>query len=80
MGLGSKMYFNRKGEIIEVTIRDEFGAKIETRKCKIRDTKAMNHLFSWLSEKYSIIINQSDITKVKLDDWFQDSEDFLDQD
>lgn len=45
--------YNRGDEIIEVTIRDSSGARIEVRRCNLSDNKECGKIWKWLHDKYN---------------------------
>jgi hypothetical protein len=47
-----RIQYNRGDEILEVTIRDQTGAKIETRRCNLSDVKECGKILKWLKDKY----------------------------
>lgn len=44
-------YF-RRGNLVEIIIRDDSGAKIETHKCNIKDKKKYAAILRYLRDKY----------------------------
>lgn len=66
--MGHILYSERIGDILEVTIRDYSGARIESRKCNLLDKKAIRIIVLWLKEKYGVEIEK---------DWFAVEDDFL---
>lgn len=47
-----RVSYNQGDEILEVTIRDQTGSKIEVRRCNIGDEKECGRIVRWLREKY----------------------------
>lgn len=48
------MRYNEGGEIIEITIRDNSGAKIETYKFQVDDKDRANHIIYSIIKKYGL--------------------------
>ena len=46
------VHYNRGDEILEVSIRDSSGAKIEVRRCNLSDSVESGKILKWLREKY----------------------------
>jgi len=44
--------YNRGDDILEVTIRDSSGGKIEVRRCNLSDGKQCGMILKWLKDKY----------------------------
>jgi hypothetical protein len=44
--------YQRSGEVIEITIRDSSGAKIERHVCNMRDKKKYASILKYLQDKY----------------------------
>jgi hypothetical protein len=44
--------YNRKGNIVEIIVRDYSGAKIEAHKCNIHDKKKYASILRYLKDKY----------------------------
>jgi hypothetical protein len=50
----SKVSYNRGDEILEVTIRDTSGARIEVRRSNISDERENGRILSWLINKWGL--------------------------
>lgn len=62
--------YNQGDEVIEVTVRDHTGARIEVRRCNLSDEKECGKLVKWLKEKYGF--------KFKIDrEWLELDNEFL---
>lgn len=61
-----QVHYNKGDEIIEVTIRDQTGARIEVRRCNLSDERECGKLLKWLKDKYGF--------KIKLDKLWLDSD------
>lgn len=48
--------YNQGDEILEVTVRDATGARIEVRRCNLKDDREINKLIKWLVDKYNVRI------------------------
>lgn len=58
------MIYGQGGEVIEIIIRDNSGAKMETYKFKLND-KRVNHLFNNIKKKYGIEDDNKDLNWLK---------------
>lgn len=47
-----RVHYNKGDEIIEVTIRDQTGARIEIRRCNLADEEECGNIIRWLKDKY----------------------------
>jgi hypothetical protein len=50
----SRSLYNHGDEILEVTIRDTSGARIEIRRSNISDKKENGNILSWLIKKWNV--------------------------
>lgn len=48
--------FNGSSDVIEITIRDSLGSKIENRAANMSDKKAISRMLYWLEAKYGLKI------------------------
>jgi hypothetical protein len=67
--------FSRTGELIEITLRDYSGAKIESHTCNIKDKKKFSAILQYIKDKYGIepeISAEDNINfKEESPDWWQ---------
>lgn len=65
-----QVHYNQGDEILEITIRDQTGARIEVRRCNLNDEKECGKIVKWLKDKYGF--------KFKFDkSWLEVDNEFL---
>lgn len=49
-----RVHYNRGDEIVEITIRDTSGARMEVRRCNITDEIENGRWLKWLIQKWGV--------------------------
>ena len=49
--------YNKSGDTIEITIRDNTGRKVEQFKANVQDKKLVKKIFSIIEHKYNLVMD-----------------------
>ena len=73
--MARKFFNSNEGEVIEFTVRDWAGNKIETRRCLVKDEALLEKTFALLKEKYGNGVRVE--AKSSRRDWLSPDSEFL---